>query len=204
MDICTSLHIQRQRRSPQDSRRDKITFRIKPLTLQRFSECSNKACVHQDTGTPQRLSQNCVCMSPVKVQVSSGLPQGNRHWVHQIWVCHKSSWRRLPLTPPETCQNWHRTGETDSWRAQTEPCVLQDPGERSSDDKSDWLRLACECPGVSGGGMDRWWPAAGLGALSAAVPTWDLLNYLHYLCHSLASGQTTERDKAPPINRKFS
>ena len=30
-------------------------------------------------------------------------------------------------------QNLHRTGETDTWRAQTKPCVHQDPGERSSD-----------------------------------------------------------------------
>ena len=31
--------------------------------------------------------------------------------------------------PPELTQGW----EIDSWRAQTEPCVPQDPGERSSD-----------------------------------------------------------------------
>ena len=30
-----------------------------------------------------------------------------------------------------------------------------------------------ECPGVSGGGVDRRWPAAGLGALSVAVCAWD-------------------------------
>ena len=30
---------------------------------------------------------------------------------------------------PELLQDW----ETDSWRAQTEPCVHQDPGEKSSD-----------------------------------------------------------------------
>ena len=30
---------------------------------------------------------------------------------------------------PDLTQHW----ETDSWRAQTEPCVHQDPGERSSD-----------------------------------------------------------------------
>ena len=29
-------------------------------------------------------------------------------------------------------QNLHRTGETDSWRAQTKLCVQQEPGERSS------------------------------------------------------------------------
>ena len=32
-----------------------------------------------------------------------------------------------------------------------------------------------ECPGVSGGGMGQWWPAAGLGAPSVAVHAWDLL-----------------------------
>ena len=30
--------------------------------------------VHQDPETPQRLRQNCVCVSPVDIQVSSGLP----------------------------------------------------------------------------------------------------------------------------------
>ena len=39
----------------------------------------------------------------------------------------------------------------------------------------DWLRLSCECPGVSSRGMGQWWPAAGSGALSAAVNAWDLL-----------------------------
>ena len=38
-----------------------------------------------------------------------------------------------------------------------------------------WPRLAQECLGVSSGGMGRWWPAAGLGALSVAVHAWDLL-----------------------------
>ena len=64
-------------------------------------------------------------------------------------------------------QNLHRAGETDSWRAQTKACTHQDPGERSSDPTRDWPRLACECLGVSSGGMGRWWPAAGLGRLSA-------------------------------------
>ena len=39
---------------------------------------------------------------------------------------------------------YHRTGETDSWRAQTKPCVHQEPGERSSFPIRDWVRLACE------------------------------------------------------------
>ena len=51
----------------------------------------------------------------------------------------------------------------------------QDPGKRSSDPTKDWPRLACECPGVSGRGVDWCWTAAGLGPLSVAVDAWDLL-----------------------------
>ena len=72
---------------------------------------------------------------------------------------------------PELTQDW----EIDSGRAQTEPCVLWDPGERSSDPKRDLPRLACEHPGVSSRGVGQWWPAEGLGALSVAVHAWDLL-----------------------------
>ena len=39
----------------------------------------------------------------------------------------------------------------------------------------DWPRLACECPGVSGGGVGQWWLATGSGARSEAVQAWDLL-----------------------------
>ena len=51
----------------------------------------------------------------------------------------------------------------------------QDPGERSSDPTRDWPRLACECPGVSGGGVGWRWPAAGSGALRVAVCALELL-----------------------------
>ena len=49
---------------------------------------------------------------------------------------------RSPLTPPQSHHNLHRTGETDSWRAQTKPCMRQDPGGRSSVPTRDWPRLA--------------------------------------------------------------
>ena len=71
----------------------------------------------------------------------------------------------------EFTQDW----ETDSCRAQTKPCVHQDPGERSSDPTKDWPRLAYEYPGVSGGGVGQQWPATALGSLSVAVHAWDLL-----------------------------
>ena len=56
--------------------------------------------------------------------------------------------------------------ETNSWRAQTKPCVYQDQGERSSDPKRDLPRLACEHPGVSSRGVGQW---PGLGELNAGV-----------------------------------
>jgi len=70
---------------------------------------------------------------------------------------------------PELTQAW----ETNSWQEKTEPCVYQDPGERSSDPTGDCSGLARGCPGVSGRSMGRQWPAGGLGALS--VHAWDLL-----------------------------
>ena len=88
------------RLSQQDGRRGEFTFRIKPHSHQRCSEGSNKLCVHQDPRTSQRLRQDCVRVSPVEVQVSSGLPQGQGLWVQQTWVWHKPSWRRSPSTLP--------------------------------------------------------------------------------------------------------
>ena len=64
--------------------------------------------------------------------------------------------------------------EIDSWRAE-QNLVHEDPGERSSDPTRDCPGLACGCPGVSGRGVGRWWPVAGLGALNVAVQKWDLL-----------------------------
>ena len=73
-------------------------------------------------------------------------------------------------------QNLCRTGETDSWRAQTKPHAHQDPGERRVNYPiRDLPRLACECPGVYKGGMGWQWPASESGALSVAMPPGNLL-----------------------------
>ena len=60
---------------------------------------------------PQRLSQNCVWVSPVEVQVSSGLPQGQGLWVQQTWVWHKPSWRRSLLTSHRTTRTYTGLGK---------------------------------------------------------------------------------------------
>ena len=170
----------------QDGRRGEFTFGIKPHSRQRRSEGSNIPCAHQDTGTPQRLRQNYVWSISCGGMGQQWTAPGARLSVQQTWVWHEPSWRRLPLTPPYSYQNLHRPGKY-SLRAQTEPCLHQDPGERSSDTTRDWPRLAHECPGVSSRGVGRWWPAAELGALSACIgPFEEGHHYLHYLHHSLA------------------
>ena len=71
-------------------------------------------------------------------------------------------------------KNLNRTGETDSWRAQTKPCAHQEPGERNSVPTRDWARLTCECPGVSRG-VSQQWLAAGSQALNTTVRAQVLL-----------------------------
>ena len=107
------------------------------------------------------------------------------------------------IEPPELTQDW----KTDSWRAQTEPCVHQVPGERSSEPTRDWPTLACTCPGVSGTGKGQGWPAAGLGALSVAVCAWDLLKKVAiiFITSTIVWPQVKKQggNTAPPINRKL-
>ena len=88
--------------------------------------------------------------------------------------------------------------------------VFMDADERSSDPTRDWLRLVCECPGVSGGGVGRWWPAAGLGTLSVAVQAWDLLKEVTITFITSTTvwsprqfGQTTGREHSPAHQQKI-
>ena len=81
---------------------------------------------------------------------------------------------------PELTQDW----EIHSWKAQ-QNLVHQDPGERNSDPTGDCPGLACGCPRISSEGVGQGWPAAGLGALSAAVYAWDLLKEVAIMFISL-------------------
>ena len=92
-------------------------------------------------------------------------------------------------------QSFHRTGEIDSWRAQTKPCMQQNPGERKSDPTRDWARLACECPGGSSGGLGLQWPS---GDNSPGIsPFKEDCHFHHYPYHSWASVQTTGTVHSP-------
>ena len=144
-------HPRAKEKPQQEGRKGEIAFRIKPHTQQRCLEGSNKTlCAPGDPTETELDLPLSVWVSPEEVWVCSALPQGQGLWMQQTLVWHKPSWRRSPLTPPQSHQNLHRTAETESWRAQTKPCAHQDPGEESSDPRTDWPRLACECPGVSG------------------------------------------------------
>ena len=147
---------------------------------------------------PTETETNYVWESPEEVWVSSGLLQGL--WVQQTWIRHKSSWRRSPLTPPLGHQNLHRTGETDSWRAQTKSCTHQDPGERSSDPKIDRPRHAHETPGVSCGVVGWQWPTAVSEATRIAMRAWGLLKEVTiiFITSTIAWSQVKQQGETQP------
>ena len=85
-----------------------------------------KPCVHQDPDTPQRLSHNCVECLPVKVQVSSGLPQGQGLWVQETWshsLWDKPSRRRSPLILPQS--RWADNPQIVEQLHQRNPCTAK-------------------------------------------------------------------------------
>ena len=61
--------------------------------------------------------------------------------------------------------------------------------------------------GVSGGGVGWRWPAAGLGALSSAVPAWDLLKEVTviFTISTIVWSQVKQLggNTTLPINRKL-
>ena len=64
-----------------------------------------------------------------------------------------------------------------------------------------------ECPEVSSGGVGWQWPAAGLGALSVAVPAWDLLKEVAiiFITSTIVWSQVKQQggNTTQPINRKL-
>ena len=124
-------HVQRQRRSPRKMVGGAKLHLETDLIPTREVQRTQTNLLHTRIQGPQRDWNRT--LSPVVVRVKTGLPQGQGFWVQQTCLWHMPSWRRSPLTPPLSHHNLHRTGETDSWRAETEPCVHQDPAERSTD-----------------------------------------------------------------------
>ena len=67
--------------------------------------------------------------------------------------------------------------------------------------------LPVSCPRVSSRGVDWWWPAAGSGALSAAVTAWDLSKEVAiiFITSTIVWPQVKQQggNTALPIDRKL-
>ena len=71
----------------------------------------------------------------------------------------------------------HRTGETRHLEGTNKTLCASGPRRKEpvTLQETDPDLPVSECPGVSGGSMGQWWPAAGSGALSVGVHAGDLL-----------------------------
>ena len=153
---------------------------------------------------PTETGQNFVCL--LRRYGSAVACRRIRDSVQQTWVWPKPSQRRLPLTPPKSHQNLHRTGETDTWREKTKPCVPQDPGE-----KEQWPHkiLTQTCPWVSRSFQQRRGSVVaccrvrGTECSNVHIDLLRGIHYRHYLHHSLASGQTTGWECSPTHQQKI-
>ena len=103
-------------------------------------------------------------------------------------------------------QNCHRTGETDSWRAQTKPCAPQEPGQKQCPHR----RLSQICLWVSWGLWQKHGPT--VACCRVRVTEYNSVctspfegdrHYLHYPYFSLASGQTTGREHSSTHQQKI-
>ena len=110
-----------------------------PCAHQRCLEGSNKPCVHPDPEIPQRLSQNCVCVSPVEVWSAVDCCRGRGSGCSRpgYGISPLGGKRLLPLNstiqPPELTQDWgNRLLEGTN-----KSLCNQDPGERSRDPTRD-------------------------------------------------------------------
>ena len=108
----------------------------------------------------------------------------------------------LTTEPSELTQDW----ETDSGRAQTEPCT---PGPRRKEQQPH-KRLTQTCPGVSKslwqmrGSVVGCCRVGGTECSSTCMgPFEGGRHYLHYLHHSLASSQTTGKEHSPAHQQKI-
>ena len=108
----------------------------------------------------------------MELRSSSGLPQGQGSGCRRpgSGISLLEEVTIYPTRePPEFTQDWgNRLLEGTNK-------TLCAPGPRRKEQcphKTDWPRLACECPGVSGRGVGQQWPDAELGAVSAAVRAW--------------------------------
>ena len=104
------------------------------------------------------------------------------------------------------------TGETDSWRAQTKPCVHKDSGERSSDPKE----TVPDLPMSVQESLAEAWVSRGLlqdWGQSSSMHAWDLLKEVSiiFITSTIVWTEVKKKKKkttqggntAPPTKRKL-
>ena len=102
------------------------------------------------------------------------------------------------ISPPQSNQNLHRTGETNSWRAQTNLVYTrtQEKGALTPQETDPDLPMS-----VTQSPAEMWisglLQGPGIGHFEGD------LHDLHYLHHSLASGQTIGREHSPTHQQKI-
>ena len=122
----------------QDSRRGKITFRLKPHTCQGCSEGSNKTLSSPgySTDTEPYMPFECLsvsCEGPGQQWPAAGAGALGAANLGMASALFEAVAINPTIELPELTQDW----KIHSWRAQTKSCVYQDPGERSSDPTRD-------------------------------------------------------------------
>ena len=90
------------------------------------------------------------------------------------------------------------------WRAQTEPCVHQDPGRIAVTPQETDPDLPVSVQESQKGGVGQWWPAAGSRVLRVVAGAWDLLKEVAIIfIISKHHSQTTGREHSPAHQQKI-
>ena len=198
-------HIEGKRRSPRKTIGEaKSRLELNPTPTRDAQRAQTNLVCTRTQRPPQRLSQNCVWVSPEEVQVSSGLMQGQGLWVKQTWVWHKPSWTRSPLTHHRATKTYSGLGNRLLEGTNRTLCTRIRRREQGPH-----KRLTQTCTWVS---RSLWWRrgsvvsccrVGGTECSSACMGPFEVgRHYLHYLLHSLASHQTTGREHSL-TNRKL-
>ena len=125
-------------------------------------------------GDPQTGEQQYQRSSPIAVKVLSPLwtlfcqasqPRDLAKW---LGIPKKSDFEGEQDLTAGLAQDWGKQ-RPYSCRAQTKPCVQQDPGERSSDHIGDWIRPTSWVWKVFCWDMGWQWLIAGTGTFEAAI-----------------------------------
>ena len=100
-------HVQGQRRNPSKMLGGaKSHLESNTIPTRDTRRVQTKPCAQQDLETTQRLSQICVRVfyggTRQEWPATGEGTLGAATWSHSLW--HKPSWKRSPLTPPESCQ----------------------------------------------------------------------------------------------------